>query len=152
MLETAPQILWALALLGTALLAFWRGGPPEQVATTVVLLGYAASLVLSERREWHGPQWRMIVINGLVACGQTYVMIRSKRWWPIAVTAWSWLSFGMYLTVFIEPEIRARAYYSLGVLWDYLQLFGITIGVVLELRNNSQTTQRAVPRGAMNAR
>lgn len=124
---------WTFSLLAIALLAFLRGGPPEKLGATAVLLGYIATEAVKTRSSsWLGVQWPIFVVNGCVAGAMLAILLNGRRWWPTFASAGAILSLMMFALPVIDPVLRSRAYYFASIASDYVMLLSIGVGVVVE--------------------
>ena len=132
--STPHEVLWSIALAAVAVLAFFRGGRPEVLGITGVLVadlltGAASSPI---GHAWKGVHWLVAVANFETLAVAVYVLWKSSRWWPLFSVAFQTVSLLFYLVPLFDPEMRALAYYFSSVSFDYLNLAAIALGTLLE--------------------
>lgn len=56
-LASAMALRWTLALVATALLAFWKGGAPERLAIAGVMLAHVITTLArsAPSGDWYAP-------------------------------------------------------------------------------------------------
>ena len=128
------EIAWLSTLAAVAAFVFFRGGRPEVLGITGVLVAELLSLAASSpiAHVWSGVHWLVVVANTETVAVALYVLWKSSRWWPLFSVAFQGVSLLFYLVPIFDPEMRARAYYVSSIGFDYLNLAVIALGTLLE--------------------
>jgi hypothetical protein len=140
--HTLYQQIWTICMLAVCALAFWRGGWPEQVASTAMVVGSLASGLLQNRRDWAGTQWADLAIDGIYLALMIWLAMRSNRFWPLWAAAFQLLSVGIYLARMADKRVGAQAPYVATVIWGYLILLAILWGIVGSWRARPRAAAR----------
>lgn len=130
--HTVSQVCWSLALLSTAAYALWRGGRPERLAACACLIAHFATILLQRPEGWLQPEAGLIVVDVGLTLTFGVIMIRARRWWPVAAFAFQILSFAMPIMRFVDPQAPLMGFYVSAIIWNYVGLLVLAIGVRLE--------------------
>lgn len=132
--STLHEVAWALTLAAVAALVFFRGGRPEVLGITAVMVAYLLTLAASSpiAHVWKEVHWLVVVANTETLAVALYILWKSKRWWPLFSVAFQAVSLAFFLVPLFDAEMRARAYYFSSVSFDYLNLAAIGLGAALE--------------------
>ncbi len=108
--------------------AFWKGDREEQLAAGAFLLSIALTLAFRDP-SWAGTQWSAFAVDiGLLAF-LTIIALRTKRYWPLAATAFQLLCVLTHLARIVDPGVRAWAYATGQVIWSQLVFWALGVGV-----------------------
>lgn len=130
--HTVSQVCWSLALVLTAAYAMWRGGRPERLAASASLVANFASILLQRPHAWTQPEVGLLAVDGLLTLTLGVIMIRARRWWPVAAFSFQSLAMTMPLMRFVDPQLPLMGYYVGAILWNYAGLAVLALGVWLE--------------------
>jgi hypothetical protein len=132
--HSLQQQIWTISMLAVCAFTYWRGGWPERVASTAMVVGSLASGLVENRSDWGATQWGDLVIDVAYLGLMLWLALRSDRYWPLWAAAFQLLSVVIYLARMADRRIGAHAPLSATVIWSYLILVTITIGAWLHWR------------------
>lgn len=108
--------------------ALAKGGFEERTAAAYFALGTLAAPFLLDR-HWAGTQWAMFAVDlGYLALLLTFAL-RTARWWPIAAAGFQLLAILTHVASLLDRRLGAWAYVTAGVIWTYMGLAAIVVGV-----------------------
>ncbi len=114
--------------------AVWRGGRPERFVALGMVAGSLATALAEDRLDWVSPQWGILAVDlayfGLIL----WFALRSDRWWPLWTAAFQLLAVVTHGAMIADRTVSAWAYLTAGVIWSYLILASIGVGVWLQWR------------------
>lgn len=135
--ETLPQQVWTTLMLAISGFALLRGGGPERVFAVANVLAAVLSAYLQDRAHWLDPQWGMLAVDvGFLALLLT-LAIWTDRSWLLFAAAFQLLGVVTHLAIIADPGVRAGAYMRGLVIWSYLVLGSLVVGVWLHVREGS---------------
>lgn len=128
-MDTLALPWWApiIAFGGICGAALWKGGRPERIAAAVMLLSWAATFALRDRR-WTEPQWGGLVTDTACFIFLAVLALRSNRYWPLWAAGFQLLAVITHGARLMDPSLGAWAYVTAGVIWSYLVLFALAWG------------------------
>ena len=124
-------------VLAAAACAYWRGGPPERLASVVI----AALFVIDI--SYHlvfGPSGFdkvdpvHLVLDGGELVAITWLALRANRMWPLWAAAAQLICVTGHLAAFVEPVAVRRAYWAMTQLPQYIQLTALVLGAFAHAR------------------
>jgi len=93
-----------------------------------MFLAWVASLGVSNNRWWE-PRWAVWVVDTAFLIALLVLALRSQRHWPIFAAGFHLLAFVTHAARLISPRQAAWAFVTMGVIWSYLVLFALALGV-----------------------
>jgi hypothetical protein len=117
---------YLITLIAVAV-AWLKGGHPERLGATVILILFAASFVLHPIRMWnvHLGDAAMDLTMMLIFA---WMALTRNRWWPLAMTAVMALTVMVHVAMFLVPTLTEYADISarvgLGILMSLTLLIG----------------------------
>jgi uncharacterized membrane protein YfcA len=122
-------LFWIVSAL--LVIAAWvRGGWPERVITTTLLVGVIVTRLARSPLaiRYHHVEWRIMVIDLITFAIFVWVAVRSNRRWPLLAAALLVPSLLAHLGRLINPAFHANGY-SIAGLTTYLLLPVIAAGI-----------------------
>jgi len=124
--------------------ALWKGGWAERAVAGGFLLSWFADAVLKDHR-FAGPQWASFVSDSAFFLLILWVALRSGRYWPLFAAAFQLLEVVTHAASIVARHLSAWAYITANVIWTYLLLGALAVGVWGEFRRVSQPTANDAP-------
>jgi hypothetical protein len=122
-------VYYALLLLcwGYALL---RGGAPERIGATIVLVGSLLTLaaVSSLAVSYASVETGVLLVDAATLVAFLILALRAERFWPIWLTALQLIGTTGHVIKLVEPDIIPRAYAFAAIFWSYLMLPLLALG------------------------
>lgn len=132
------------ALLGSTGLALWRGGWPERLAATAMILAWVASTLLYKTHLRFGPQTAVFLVDLALLLVLLFIALRSNRWWPMWACGFHGLTLILMLATLADAKISNRAgYIAGGGIFSYLAMAALLCGVLP--RGRSRNPDAASP-------
>lgn len=133
-------LIFAMAMIGTVLVAFSYGGPLEKYIAIALLVASVAS-PFAQSSGFASPEYGLLVIDIFVLCLLTSAALLSGRYWPMYAAGFQ-IPAVLWHLVFTENGAASQAYADISVLWSYLVLGALAVGTLSECKNK-QTDQDA---------
>jgi hypothetical protein len=135
-------VLIVLALvLGSAGVAYWRGGPPERIAAAVIvgwILTDAAYHLLFGPSGFDTVDPVHVVLDGGELIAITALALRANRLWPLWAAAAQLVCVCGHLAAFIEPGGMTLAYWATTQTPQYIQLTALLLGAAAHTRREQR--------------
>ncbi len=129
MFASVVELTWATALALTCAWAFWRGGKPEYIGASILIAGTLASQI-AQRRLAIEPQYGVLTVDVLVFLAFVALLLRSRRWWPVAMSAFMLLEIASHVSYWIFRAVSSWAYLASMSVWSYMLLVSLAVGVL----------------------
>ena len=104
------------------------GGREEKLAALAFLISWAATLLLRDR-SWVGMQWGGLFADLGLFLAFFGIALRSSRYWPIWAAGFQLLAVVTHGARLIDPNLGAWAYITAGVIWTWLVMAAMAVGV-----------------------
>ncbi len=124
--------LYSIALLATVFYALWRGGAPERVVASLVLIAVivsAASLNASHR-VFGSKEVGVLAIDIVLGVAVIAIALTAERFWPLWLSALLILSVLLQLAIWYAPYYYRAIYLILHALSAYPTLILIVAGTM----------------------
>jgi hypothetical protein len=118
-------ICFALAICAAAA---WRGGRAERGAAAAFIAAWFAAYVTKDH-SWLGLQWRIFIIDVAFFVALAAIALRSRWYWPIFAAGFQLLSVVTHAASTVDHQLGAWAYMTANVIWTYLFLVALAVGV-----------------------
>jgi hypothetical protein len=138
-----PWISWTL-FFGVTLGAFLRAGAEERLACLALLSSLTMTKVFRDT-TWSGIQWGALTGDIFMLGVLVVIALRSKRYWPIWAAGFQLLNLITHLSRSIDPKVEAWAYISAQVLFSWLCVIAIGVGVRAAWRERVRVASRLGP-------
>lgn len=134
MLRSAPEQIWAVAMLIVSTYAWWRGGRVERAVAVANVIAWVATIAVQNRTNWVDPQWGMFTVDVLFLGVLLVLVVRTDRFWIMPAAAFQLLGVVTHAAIIADDGVRARAYITALILWSYLVLITLAVGAHLHWR------------------
>lgn len=134
-------IVYQILLLACWAYALRRGGTPEKIGATILVIGsylsYAAfrahaafPLTQSPGRDisFQSVEFGVLTIDVLCSIAFLALALRADRFWPMWVAALQVLGTASHAVKYIDPEILGRTYAFMLAVWSYPMILLMVIG------------------------
>ena len=124
----------SILYVGFCVIALLRGGRPERLVATAVLLGFAATLVLQDRNHLEGAQFGLFGIDLALLAAVLWAVFTSNRKWTLAAASFQCLTVLMHVAKLVEPTVDGWSYLTAVVIASDGVPLCLVIGVLVEVR------------------
>ena len=121
-----PTFIYPLTLLAICIIAIWRGGRYERIATFGLVGAWALTVVAYWGPNLPTEQIELAADLTLLAL-LVWVALKSPAWWPILAAGFHLLAILTHAAKDLDQQIGTWVYMSAQILWGYL--LAITIGI-----------------------
>jgi hypothetical protein len=121
---------FAALLVVTSGYALWRGGAPERLVATGLLLAYVATIVSWSPlpARFYGLELNVFAVDVALFAGLLGVAVRADRGWPLFVVALQLDAVGAHFVKLVAPETIRVAYALLITVWSWPVQILLAIG------------------------
>jgi hypothetical protein len=144
--DTPVQAISMLSATLTCGYALWRGGGPERLASSALLLDWYAAPLMENHGDLQHAQMAVFAMDGVVTLVLLLIALRTDRFWPLWVTAFQILELLMHLAMLIDHKVYGRAYFIGIEISSYLMLIALAIGTYLETPRQTEPPPRTLAR------
>ena len=123
-----PPWLGVVVLLIVSGGAFLRGGVEEKLAA-VSLISAVSLTVLLRDRTWPHLQVAEFVVDILLFAALLAIALTSPKWWPMSAAGFQLLAVLTHVGKMIDPAVDQWAYITAIVIWTYLVIIALGVGV-----------------------
>ncbi len=134
-IRTLPQAIWDISMISVAGLSVWRGGWAERTIAFTTIVGSIATAVFQNTRDESATQWADMAVDCTCLVIFVGVALRSRRLWPLFVAAFQLIAVVIYAARLADIRVGARSPFTAGVIWSYLILVAVVVGVFLNTRD-----------------
>lgn len=130
----AFALLYNLALLAVVIYATASGGPPERLGAGLNVAGSILSglLLPAPNLRWSRLEATALSVDLCMALAFYLLAVRTTRYWPVWCFGIAVANVFIHVARALLPEIGWPIYSSAAVLWAYLALFALILGVRYE--------------------
>lgn len=135
-------LIFGIMLVSCCGFAFLRGGAPERIAATLLLLSAIGSLAVASREAtFSKTEWGIFAVDCALFAGLFALAMFSNRYWPLwlaafqLVTIWSHLAFG---TLAVQMPL---AYAIASTIWSLPMLIILASGTQRHRRRKGSSTE-----------
>ena len=122
-------------MLAVAGLSIWRGGWAERTVAFTTIVGSLATAVFQNTRDQSATQWGDLAVDFICLGVFVWVALRSRRFWPLFAAAFQLISVVIYVARIADVRVGAKSPFTAGVIWSYLILAAVAVGVFLNGRD-----------------
>ena len=108
--------------------AFIRGGLEERLAAGSMLINVTATQVLRDY-SWPQVQPAGFIADVLSLVLLLAIALRTPKYWPLAAAAFQLLMVLTHVAKMIDPDLGQWSYVSAIVIWTYLKMIALGVGV-----------------------
>lgn len=127
-------------------LALWAGRRTERAGAAILLLGWAASVLL-RTHHWSELQSGVLIVDGAMFVALLILALRSDRFWPLAAAGFQLLGVITHGARLLDRHVGAWAYITAGVIWSYLVILALAVGTYNRWRERRQLAANAAAEG-----
>ena len=132
-----PYPVYFALLILCWMYALFRGGVPERIGTTIMLVGSALTLVAASGPPYHFASLEIgiLIVDAAAFLAFAVLALRADRFWPIWAAAFAALGvLGHLARWYAGTDVTPRAYYVGIVIWSYPILAMLAIGTLSHQR------------------
>ena len=122
-------------MLAVAGLSVWRGEWPERTVAFTIIVGSIATAILQNTRDESAMQWGDLAVDCACLIVFVWVALRSRRLWPLFAAAFQLIAVVIYFARLADIRVGARSPFTAGVIWSYLILVAVLVGVFMNRRD-----------------
>lgn len=126
-LHEIRALVWAATIIGVGLIAFWRGGRDERLASYVLLAAWGLSVLLA-RTDFAQTEWGVLAIDAALFAGLVGIALRSDRYWPLFAAGFHLLAVVTHIADTVDPAVEGWAYFTAEIIWGYLVVMTVGYG------------------------
>lgn len=123
------QLVWLTLMLSVTGAALWRGGEPERVVAVGNVLAWFLTPIAQDHGELFDPQWGMLGVDAAFLALLLFLALRENRVWLLFAAAFQLLTVVIHFAILADPNLRSLVYMRGLVIWSYLVLFSLAVGV-----------------------
>ncbi len=121
-------------MFSVAALTIWRGGWPERTVAFGTIVGSLAMALFQNTKDWSAPQWGDLAVDSVFLLLVIWVALRSRKVWPMFAAAFQLVAVVNYVARLADARVGVLAPFTAGVIWSYLILLAVVVGVWLNRR------------------
>jgi hypothetical protein len=126
-IQLPPWIGVPLSLLICAV-ALWKGGLEERVTASGFLICFAITALLRDT-TWPHIQKAVFASDVAYFILLLVIALRTYRYWPLTAAGFQLLAVMTHVAKMIDNGMGQWAYVTAGVIWTYLLLIALGVGV-----------------------
>lgn len=126
-LHDIRALVWAATIIGVGLVALWRGGRDERLASYILLAGWGLT-VLVARTRFAQTEWGILAVDAVLFAGLVAIALRSDRHWPLFAAGFHLLAIVTHIANVVDPGVGGWAYFTAEIIWGYLLVLSIGYG------------------------
>lgn len=123
-----PPWLGAVVLLIVCGGAFLKGGVEERLTAAGLLISVGVTVVLRDR-SWPHLQIAGFTMDALVLALLLVIALTTPKYWPLAAAGFQLLAVLTHVGKMIDPQVDQWAYITAIVIWTYLVIIALGVGV-----------------------
>lgn len=123
-----PVWLGPVVLLLVCGAAFLKGGREERLTAAALLANVGATNLLRDQ-SWPHLQRAEFAADVILLVLFGAIALRTRKFWPLAAAGFQLLSVVTHLAKMIDPALQQWAYITAIVIWTYLILIALAVGV-----------------------
>jgi hypothetical protein len=139
-------VVYAFVFPSICAFALMRGQATERRVAIGFLITAAASMLGSAvGTHGQGPNWNVIIVDGLFLIALVVIARQSTRFWPLWAAASQLAGFLAHIPVIIDPTVPKEIYVSTQPFWAFPLLASLLIGTITAHR--SRASAKALANG-----
>jgi cytochrome bd-type quinol oxidase subunit 2 len=119
-------------------LAFSKGKKPEQAGAAMMIVGSAASVIVTSTLQFSEVEQGIFCVDAFLLIGLLTLALRVDRQWPLWMTGFHVVGLATHAAMLLRPEVVPRAYALAQGFWGYPMLIALVAGT-LSLRRDPAT-------------
>jgi hypothetical protein len=124
-----PHWTWDIVVQSVCAAALWQGSRSERIGAVIILGGWLGGVIVS-RPGWWNSASGVVAIDAMALVGFVWLALRSPRYWPLWAAGFHLLAVVTHIARIIDPHVRPWAYVTAGILWGYLLVVALAVGVI----------------------
>ena len=124
---TMMFIFFALSMLASIVLAWWKGGRDERLAATALLVGALASPIL-QSHSYASPEMGIVLVDIGLFAALLGIALVSKAFWPIWATGFQLCAVAVHLAAAKSPLMLPQTYAEALAIWTFPVLAALILG------------------------
>lgn len=105
-----------------------KGDLEERLTATGLLTAVAITVALRDH-SWPHLQWAEFAVDALLLLLLVGIALISGKFWPMAAAGFQLLSVLTHIAKMIDPNLHQWAYITAIVIWTYLVMIALGVGV-----------------------
>jgi hypothetical protein len=130
------------AMLAVCSYAVWRGRRPERWAAIALALAWVASEALEDFNLAHTAQPMVFAIDVAYDGLLFWLLLGTRREWVLWAFAYQSFVVLTHLAAILDPYADRWTFFTAYLVWSYLELAALAIGVAVEGRRARAWTLR----------
>ena len=116
--------------VASSLYALMRGGVPERLVATVMIVGVMLTpVVLSPvSRRFHAVEPGLFTLDLLILIAFMAIALKANRFWPMGIVVFHGMSVLGHLLKLGDPHLIRSVYLVMLAMWIYPQLLFLVLG------------------------
>lgn len=130
-------LIQVLLILAVVVLAFRRGGEPERLAATIIVVWMVSDIsyhLLFGPSGFDRVDPVHVVLDGGELVAIVWLALRANRMWPLWAAAAQLICVTGHLAVMVEPNGIRRAYWVMTQVPPFIQLVALLLGALAHAR------------------
>jgi len=123
-----PPWLGAVAAFLVCGAALWKGGFEERTAAGGFLLSLAVTVLTRDNSSEH-VESAIFVADTSLFIALVVIALKTPKFWPLAAAGFQLLAIMTHVAKVMDAGLQQWAYVTAGVIWTYLLLAAIGVGV-----------------------
>jgi hypothetical protein len=123
--------------IATWLLARFRGGPPERIAGTILIVWIGIDFIyhrLFGSSGFSSVDPVHLLLDGAQLAAIGWVALNANRMWPLWAAAAALITFSGHVAVLIHPDGMSQAYWAVSSFPQWIQIAALLLGVIAHAR------------------
>ncbi len=120
----------------SSLYALARGGAPERLMATVMIIGVALTPLVATpmSRRFYGLETGVFTLDCLILIIFSVIALRANRFWPMGIVVLHGMSVLGHILRIADPHLIRIAYMLMLTFWIYPQLLLLVLGTLRHQR------------------
>lgn len=122
--------LYYALLLSCWTYALLKGGAPERIGTTLVLVGSLLTLaaISSQAGSYSSVETGVFIVDLATLLAFLALAIRAQRFWPLWIAALQLIGTLGHIVKLVDPHLIPKAYAFAAIVWSYPMLLILALG------------------------
>lgn len=128
-------VVYRMLLLACWAYALGRGGAPEKIGASILLVGsfltngvLIAAAISGSPVRFQSVELGVVIVDLFCSVAFLALALRADRFWPLWVAALQILGTAAHAVRFVDPEIVGRTYAFMLAFWSYPMIVLMIVG------------------------
>lgn len=139
-----PPWLGPAILLLVSTAAFLKGDWEERIAAGCLLMNVTVTVAMRDR-TWQHMQWAGFGADLVQLAVLMVIAFKTTKFWPLAAAGFHLLTVLTHVAKLLDPNLHQWAYITAIVIWTYLLIAALGVGVWNVWRAERQPATRDAP-------